>query len=70
MRAHTQNVQQGEQETRGAEREGKYSGERRHEEICGRERDGGRVHRVNKMDTIGTLRSLHNRDIQEGKQGI
>ena len=29
-----------------------------------------RVHRVNKMDTTRTFRSLHYRDFQEGKQGI
>ena len=35
MRANTQNIQQGEQE-----REGKNTVGNRHEEICGRERDG------------------------------
>ena len=30
----------------------------------------GGVHRVNTMDTTGTVRSLHDRDFQEGKQGI
>ena len=39
----------------GWEREGKNTGEQRHE-ICGRERDGVGVHRVNKMDTTGTFR--------------
>ena len=41
VRELTHNIQ-GEQETRGAEREGKNSVEQRHEEICGRERDGVR----------------------------
>ena len=27
------------------------------------------VHRVNKMDTTGTFRSLHDMDFQEGKTG-
>ena len=27
----------------------------------------GRVHGVNKMDTTGTSRSLHDRDLKEGK---
>ena len=41
MRANTQNAQQGEQETRGVgEGRKTNSGEQRHEEICGRERDG------------------------------
>ena len=70
IKANTQNVQQGEQETREAGGEGQNSGEQRHEEICGRERDGARLHRVNKMDTSGTFRSLHDRDFHEGKQGI
>ena len=30
----------------------------------------GGVHRVNKMDTTGTSRSLHDREFQEGKQKI
>ena len=30
----------------------------------------GGVHRVNKMDTTAAFRSLHDRDFQEGKQGI
>ena len=40
IRVNTQNVQQGEQEIRGAGEGRKNSGEQRHEEICGRERDG------------------------------
>ena len=39
MRATTQRTARG-HETRGVEREGQNSGEQRHEEICGRERDG------------------------------
>ena len=40
MRANTQNIQQGEQETRGAGGERKQNSvEQKHEEICGRERD-------------------------------
>ena len=39
MRADTQNIQ-GEQETRGVGEGRKNSVEQRHEEICGRERDG------------------------------
>ena len=39
MTANTQNVQQGEQETRGVGEGRKNSGEQRNE-ICGRERDG------------------------------
>ena len=70
MTANTQNVQQGEQDTRGV-------GEGRKKqwvtEIRGDLWKGegwGRVHRVNKMDTTGTFRSLHDRDFLEGKQGI
>ena len=38
MRANTQNVQKGEQETRGVgEGRTKHSGEQRHEEMCGRD---------------------------------
>ena len=40
----------------GQEREAQNIREQRHEEICGRERDGGGVHRVNKMDTTWTFR--------------
>ena len=41
IRANTQNVQQGKQETRGVgEGMEKTMREQRHEEICGRERDG------------------------------
>ena len=40
----------------GREREGQNSGEQRHKEICGRERDGGREHGVYKMDITGTFR--------------
>ena len=40
MSANTQNVQQGEHETRLAGEGRKNSVEQRHEEICGRERDG------------------------------
>ena len=40
MRANTQNAQQEEQEKRGAGEGRTNSGEQRHEEICGRERDG------------------------------
>ena len=39
----------------GWEREGKNNEEQKHG-ICGRERDRGGVHRVNKMDTPGTFR--------------
>ncbi len=41
-RANTQNVQLGSRRQEGWEREGKKSVEQRHEEICGRERDGAR----------------------------
>ena len=54
----------------GWEREAQNSVEQRREEICGRERDGMGTQRVNKMDTTGTFRSLHDSDFQEGKQGI
>ena len=40
--------------TRGQDREGQNSGEQRHYEICGRERDG--EHGVYKMDITGTFR--------------
>ena len=40
MRANTQNLQQGEQETRGVGEGKKNIVEQRHEEICGRERNG------------------------------
>ena len=64
LRAKTQNVQQGEQETRGWEKEGQNSGEQRHEEICGRERDGARnmgntrwtLQGLSGPNTIGTFR--------------
>ena len=40
MRANTQNIQQGEKETRWAGEVRKNSGEQRQEGICGREMDG------------------------------
>ena len=53
----------------GQEREAQNSGEQRHEEICGRKRDGvgytGLDTQGGIMDTHG-----HSRDFQEGKQGI
>ena len=69
-RANTHNIQQEEQETRGA-------GEGRTKQ-CGTETFGdlwkgegwGGVHKENKMDTTRTFRSLQSRDFQEGKQGI
>ena len=39
MRANTQNIQQGEQETSMAGEERKKTGEQRQKDICGRERD-------------------------------
>ena len=63
MRANTQNVRQGEQETTGVGEGRKNSEEQRHEEICGRERDGIGWGTQGKQDG-------HYRDLQEGKQGI
>ena len=41
--------------------------DQRHEEICGRERNG--VHRVNKMDTTGTFRK-ESREFEGGVFGV
>ena len=49
----------------GWEWEGQNSGEQRHEEICGRERDGVGVHGVNKMDATETFR----KEIREFERG-
>ena len=38
-------------------------------EICGRERDGGGVHGVNKMDTTGTFRK-ENREFEGDAFGV
>ena len=70
MRANTQNIQQGEQETRGmGEGSTKQWGTETFVDLWKGEGWGG-VHGVNKMDTIGIFTSLHDRDFQEGKQGI
>jgi len=61
---------EGSRRQEGREREGQNSGEQRHEEICGMEKDGAGIHGVNKMDKTKTFMSLHDRDFQEGKQGI
>ena len=62
MRANTQNVQQGEQETRGV-------GEGRKKSVnSGMGRWGG-VHRVNKMDIAGTFRK-ESREFEGGRFGV
>ena len=55
MRVTHRTYNKGSRRQEGQEREGKNSGEQRHE-ICGRDRDGVGVHRQNKMDTTGTFR--------------
>ena len=60
----------GEQETRGAGEEGKKKwGTKTLGDLRKGEGWGGQ-HGVYKMDTTGTIRSVHDRDFQEGKQGI
>ena len=43
--------------------------EQRNEEICGRDRDGGGVHRVNKMNNSGTFRK-ESREFEGGGFGV
>ena len=45
------------------EREGQNSGEQRHSEICGREREGAGEHGEYKMDITGTFRK-ENREFE------
>ena len=70
MRDNAQNAQQGEQEVRGAgEGRKKTVRNRDMRSVVGSGMGWGTI-RVNKMDTTGTFRSLHDRGFQEGKQGI
>ena len=64
------NAQQGGHETRGmGEGQTKQWGTKTLGNLSKGEGWGG-VHGANKMDTTGTFRSLHDRDFQEGMQGI
>ena len=53
----------------GWEREGQNSGEQRHSEICGRERDGEGNTGVYKMDNTRTFRK-ESREFEGGGFGV
>ena len=69
MRAHTQCTARGHEERGAGEGRTKQWEAETLGDLWKGEGLGG-VHMVNKMDTTGTFRSLHDKDFHEGKQGI